>query len=340
MIGIRQLTVLTTNQCTASCGHCLVSSSPQRRGRLSLGTICETIDEIIGRGNPLSLVIFAGGEPTLLKTDLLDAIAFCAEKGLGTRMVTNASWAISETVAERMVESFREAGLAEINYSVDDHHEPDIEFGRVVNAWRASKNKGFDSVVLANCYGTSSRITAEFIREQLSEDLPVYWEADGTPTTRDVPPSEDGTRYLLSNARLQRLGRGANLPDEAIEIPEQARLNSPCPWAIESAALSPGSHLVACCGTEAHGNEFLDFGDVRKHSIDELLKVANQSLVVNAIRKFGPYFLMNFVKTFSQEELFKKKYGSVCEICEDVVKNPKSREIINAHLSELSPFLE
>lgn len=339
MVGISQFTVLTTNRCTATCGHCLMNSSPQRRGQLSLAVISDTIGKLLNQQNPLDTVIFAGGEPTLLKSDLLDAIAFCADKGLNTRMVTNASWAVTQKVAERMVESFREAGLAEINYSVDDFHEADINFSRVVNAWRASKNKGFDSVVIANCFGPQSRITSDFIKEQLSEDLPAFWDDEGLPNSI-VAPSADGTRYLLSNSRLQRLGRAANLPDDAVVFPDQKILDIPCPWAVRSSALSAGGHLVACCGTEAHGNEFLDFGDVLESDIDTLLKKANDSLVIRAIKKLGPYFLMQFVKAYSGDEnLFKERYASVCEVCEDVVHNARSREIIKNHLPEISLIL-
>ncbi|WP_334054493.1 radical SAM protein [Burkholderia cepacia] len=339
MIEVSQFTILTTNQCTATCGHCSMNSSPQRTGKLSFEVISETIESLIENNNRLDTVIFAGGEPTLLRSDLLDAIAFCADKGLNTRLVTNASWAITEKLAERMVTSFREAGLAEINYSVDDFHQPDIDFSCIVNAWRASKNKGFDSVVIANCYGPKSHITSDFIRTQLAEDLPAFWDGDGGQNAT-VMPSEDGTRYLLSNSRLQRLGRGSDLPDGAIIFPEEKVLNLPCPWAVRSAALSAGGHLVACCGTEAHGNEFLDFGDVREFGVGDLLEKANESLVIKVIRKYGPYFLMNFIKSYAgDEKIFKDRYSSVCEICEGIVHNPRAREIAKEYLPEISPIL-
>ncbi|MCY0389286.1 hypothetical protein OVY01_19245 [Robbsia sp. Bb-Pol-6] len=223
--------------------------------------------------------------------------------------------------------------------SVDDYHDPDIDFSRVVNAWRASKNKGFESVVIANCFGPESRITTEFIRGHLQEELPAFWDDQGLPNSI-VESSADGTRYLLSNSRLQRLGRGADIPDDALLFPEQEQLNQPCPWAVKSAALSAGSHLVACCGTEAHGNEFLDFGDVRDTDIGVLLDQANRSVVVRAINKLGPYFLMHFVRSYlGEERIFKDRYASVCEICEDVVHNAQSREIIKKYLPEISLIL-
>src|SRR5437870_9122058 len=133
-----KLTILTTNTCTAKCAHCTVSSSPDRRGRLNFEKIKIAIDgfhEI----NPLQVVVFAGGEPTLLKEELLDAIAYCDSLGISTRMVTNASRAITEYAATRMIEKLRNAGLAELNISADDYHLPFIAFENVKRAWFASK---------------------------------------------------------------------------------------------------------------------------------------------------------------------------------------------------------
>ncbi|SJN59096.1 molybdenum cofactor biosynthesis protein A [Vibrio ruber DSM 16370] len=342
MSDINQLTILTTNRCTASCEHCLMNSSRQRREKLSLATICDTVDQLLSASRDFGQVIFAGGEPTLLRSELLDAIAYCHVKGLKTRIVTNASWASSRQTAEQMIESLREAGLAEINYSVDDYHLPFVPFERVANAWRASKNKGFESVVIANCYGPRSTITHEYICAQLGEDIATFWDDNGMPASL-TNPAPDGTRYLLSNAHLQRLGRGADIPDTQVVFPKhQASLNIACPWAVRSAALSAQGHLVACCGTEAHGHEFLDFGAVNDTNVAELLERGDRQLVVRALRKFGPYFLMQFVREFSDETLFhpKTRYSSVCEICENVLKNPQARHIIHTHLDQLFPLFE
>ncbi|MEN8515123.1 radical SAM protein [Burkholderia sp. RS02] len=338
MRHVSQLTVLTANQCTAACGHCSMNSSPQRRERLSYPAIRKVVDDLLdARG--LGMVIFAGGEPTLLKQHLLDAIAFCSAAGVKTRLVTNASWAITRGAAERTIDSLREAGLDEINYSADDYHLPFIPFRHVVNAWHASKGKGFDSVVIANCYGPNSTLTSDSIQEQLGETLAVYWDEDGTHAPLPEPGT-DGTRYLISNARLQRLGRGRTIDDAELIFPaNQALLNLPCPWAVTSAALSAQGHLLACCGTEAHANEFLDFGDALTEHAGTLVERTRGNLVVQAIGRFGPLFLMNFVKLLTDEPLFAERYSSVCEVCEAVVHHPRARELLNAHLHELAPLL-
>lgn len=340
MSKLSQFTILTTNRCTAFCDHCSMHSSPQRRGKVALSTITQTVDQLMLDENHLEVVVFAGGEPTLLRNDLFDAIAYCHEKGLKTRIVTNASWATTMQKAEAMINTLRECRLSEVNYSLDDYHARDINYENVFNAWRASKNKGFDSVVIANCYGHNSTITSDFIQRHLGETIPVYWDENGTPQ-QSMSRSADGTRYLISNARLQRLGRGIAVAEQDIIYPrKQSILNLKCPWAVNSAALSAGSHLLACCGINAHGNEFLDFGDVRNANAAALLHQGAQRLVIQAIRKFGPWFLMKFVSDIATKPLFKPRYASVCEICEDVVNIAESRQILRDYLPEIYPLYE
>ncbi len=340
MSKISQLTLLTTKRCTAACEHCSMHSSPQRRGKLSLLMITRAIDQLMLGENQPKVVVFAGGEPTLLRNDLFDAIAWCHEKGIKTRMVTNASWAATRHKANEMIDTLRECGLTEINFSLDDYHARDINYQNVFNAWRASKNKGFESVVIANCYGARSTITSDFIQQQLDEVIPVYWDEQGV-AQQTMSRAEDGTFYLLSNARLQRLGRGQALAEEDIIYPEkQSTLNLKCPWAVSSAAMSPGGHLLACCGINAHGNEFLDFGNTHEHDAARLLAQGEQRLVIKAIRKFGPWFLMKLVDNIATQKLFKPRYASVCEICEDVVNIAESRRILREHLPEIYPLYE
>ena len=201
-----QLTVLTTSKCTARCEHCCMHSGPNRRERLAAKDVIKVVDELHGL-NRLRVVIFAGGEPTLLKGELLEAISHCDSLGILTRLVTNASWAVSAVRTKEMLHSLREAGLSELNISADDYHLPYVPFENVSRAWHASKRMGFVSVVIANCAGPRSTVTPAFIMKRLDEILPTRYDEKGH--AKQLPPfSDDGTMYMLSNANVQRVGRG------------------------------------------------------------------------------------------------------------------------------------
>lgn len=331
-----QLTVLTTSQCTARCGHCSVSSGPDRRDKLSFEQIREAIDQLCAV-SPLSLVIFAGGEPTLLGEHLYNSIAYADSLGLSTRMVTNASWATSQERARAKITEFRECGLRELNISADDFHLPFIPFSRVINAWNASKGMGFLSVCIANCSGPRSVVTPQYICDQIGEDLPTIYDEDGDRAAI-ASPSSDGTAYMLSNARLQRLGRAhATIPYDDIPLASsETALDTPCPWAVRSAALSPKNHLVACCGMEAEHNQVLDFGDASNNPVAELVARADNDVLVNSIAYMGPMFLKRFIQSKAPEVSFRECYGAVCELCEHIVSRSETVDVLRRHSAELA----
>ncbi|MFT6350441.1 MAG: MoaA/NifB/PqqE/SkfB family radical SAM enzyme [Psychromonas sp.] len=96
------MTIMTTDFCTAKCSHCLVSSSPTRKAKLKNSQMIAAIDSIHELGG-LQVVVFAGGEPTALGGHLLDAIAYANDKNIATRVVTNSSWATTPEAATDLV---------------------------------------------------------------------------------------------------------------------------------------------------------------------------------------------------------------------------------------------
>jgi len=319
MLRPQQLTILTTDQCTAACGHCSMNSSPERRGRLSREDMCKAMTDAHAAYGLLT-VVFAGGEPTLLGEALLDCIAHADGLGINTRIVTNASWAINDKKARRKIEELRWAGLRELNISADDQHEPFVPFDNIIRAWHAAKGRGFSSVVIANCYGPDSRITPDFIEDKTGERLERRF--DGAGSTQPLPaPAADGTVYMISNSLTQHLGRAHNeLPSTDIIYPDsQNELEGGCPWAVNSPALTAGNHLAVCCGIEAHGNAVLDLGDIGETSFAELIEQADQDVLLNAIALMGPMYLKRVIQAYDPSVAFRERYGSVCQVCEDIV---------------------
>jgi hypothetical protein len=334
-----QLTILPTSQCTARCSHCSMNSGPERRdGRLTFDRMKKAIDELHGQSR-LRVVIFAGGEPTLLGDELLNTIAHCDSLHIITRMVTNAYWAKTRERAREMLVKLREAGLAELNISCDDYHLPYIPFERVENAWHASKGLGFWAVIIANCHGPGSQITPDFLMARLGEDLPLRYDDDGYQVPVGAPTA-DGTYYGLSNAQVQLLGRGNDEIDPGVLVYRggegEERLTGGCRWALRSPALSPNNHLLACCGMEVEHNEVLDFGSIDEYKAGALVERADDMVLLNAVALLGPKFLKDFVRERVPEIPWRQRYATVCEICEDVVKRPEVIEALHAHMLELS----
>ena len=85
----RMLTFITTYKCGAVCDHCLMSCTPNNSDRLTLPQMRQFIDSFaevcVGSG----VVVFTGGECTLLGDDRREAIADADALFLLTRILTN-----------------------------------------------------------------------------------------------------------------------------------------------------------------------------------------------------------------------------------------------------------
>ncbi|WP_127842369.1 radical SAM protein [Actinomyces wuliandei] len=138
---IDELAIATTDRCQARCAHCLMKSGPERTEELSLEEM-ESFISYLHEQHGLQLVVFTGGESTLLGDTLLEAIAFCSERGIGTRLVTNAIWAQDYDTARDYLVTLRECGLNELNISTDDFHLAWIPIDNVLRAWSAAKGLG------------------------------------------------------------------------------------------------------------------------------------------------------------------------------------------------------
>jgi hypothetical protein len=334
-----QLTVLTTNNCTAACAHCCMSSEPRRTGQLTFDQIRRYVDEAL-EAAPLQLLIFAGGEPLLLGPHLYRSLEHAAERGLATRLVTNASWAVTPSRAQRVARRLFEAGLTELNISIDDYHLPYVSPMRVKHAFDAARCLPFLAVVLIHAVGPQTRFNGEDLDQLIGESLPRLYTEEGVRCPTE--PGPDRPFLAVSNTTAQAVGRAATaMADGEFYIDtaweRRAREIGGCPWAVRSPAISPDGHLVSCCGFEATGNEILDIGDLAEAAVGALLDRADDSLALNAIATVGPYRIMDHLRVVEPDLPFAKAHSGICAVCQDLVSNPSIRDAFIQHLPDFVP---
>lgn len=335
------ISFITTNNCTASCPHCVMGCVPGGKLTLSFEQMKSVIDQMMAL-QEMKLVVFTGGEPTLLKDDLLKAIRYCHDRGVITRIVTNAWWASTPDNARRVLSALRQAGLDEINFSLDDYHAPYVSVENVKTAWHASKGMGFLSVVIANSHGEDSTIVPAWIEDLLEEKVQIR-DPDHRYgyTDRRETRAEDGTLYIIAEARLQKTGRASSDVQEGSyrELDDQIALNVGCHLICDQPAVAYDNHLWTCCGVNCEKNEVLSLGDLSEESYSEIMKRASNSVIINAIRYLGPYFLTKYVSEKDPELVFSDNFHSVCEVCEAVTTNHRAVEIMRANPGELTAMI-
>lgn len=339
----QSLTILTTDTCTASCAHCCMNSSPTRRGRLSAPQIRDYIDQAAS-STTIKTVIFAGGEPLLLGEDLFLSLERVREKGMRSRLVTNAYWATSESRARDVTRKLRDAGLDELNISIDDFHLPYINSLNVKRAFDAAMLLDFESIIIAHCTGPNTKFNDRELDELLGVTLPRIYDEETGRKRRSGTERESVKRpyVAVSNSNVQYIGRGTvklNMDDIPAreEWRSEAREVGGCPWAVRSPAISPAGHLLSCCGFEVAGNEVLDIGDLNQHSLAQLLNDADNDLALNVIAIDGPYRIMDFLQAREPGLPFRKQYGSFCELCQHIVTDATIREAFLKNISARAP---
>lgn len=333
------LIVLTTNKCSAECAHCCMNSSTTRSGQFDLQLFEQTVLQLKSLGT-LRIVVFAGGEPTLTKNSLFEALRIARSHGLATRMVTNASWAIDETRTCTMLSKLRDAGLNELNISFDDYHLPYIPEKNVVNAWRHARKMDFSAVMIANACHEGSKVTPEYIETLLGEKLPRRFDDETGENL--ITAVKDRTQYYgVSNCSLMYIGRGQDLRKS---MPRKSSSNNGslfqhCPNLLRSPAITPENHLVGCCGFEMKENPVLNFGSLAESKPGSLWSGALDDILVRAISQLGPGFLLRYAASLDPSIAIKDHYQGICEVCQDVTTDPKVMEILDANLEEIANIL-
>lgn len=325
------LTVLATDTCTAKCAHCSMNSSPTRRGKLDAEQVCSYVDQAAD-GTDIKTVVFAGGEPLLLGDDLFTSLSHIRSRGLSSRIVTNAYWANSEKRAEEITRKLREAGLDEINISIDDFHLPFIAPQNVKRAFDAAIKLDFAAVIIVHCMGPNTKFNDAELDELLGVSLPRIYNEAGESDLRAALRASAARPYVaVANNSLQFIGRGVvELRPEDVKFDARwdtrSRELGGCRYAVRSAAVSPSGRLLTCCGFEVAGNEVLDLGDLHEHSMTELLDKADNDLLLNLIALDGPYKIMDFLKESVPDLPFRERYSSFCELCQHIVTEPVIRQ--------------
>ncbi|MFN3566569.1 MAG: radical SAM protein [Burkholderiaceae bacterium] len=217
-----------TYRCTAACRQCCFESSPAVRGRLSLEVITRAIDQARELSPSLKVVVFSGGEATLLRDTLFAALRYCRQRGLVTRLVSNGSWGKSAASAHRFAARLAEAGLIELNLSTGPEHQEWVPLQSVENAARAALQHSLRTVVSI--------------------------EADrGSPPAKEkyanlaaLAQRQPGSFRLIYSAWMTFKATGTRSAERARSVPRD--VSGPCDQLFKNIVVTPHRAISACCG--------------------------------------------------------------------------------------------
>jgi len=240
----------------------------------------EIIEEMADAG--VTGISFTAGEPLLFKDDLRGLIRVCGRNRIYTRVVTNGFWAHGSDHAEEMVCALVESGLSQMRLSTSRWHQENVKPENIVRAAAACRKQGLDCFV--------SFIT-DFSRED--DALEAFLQ-------------EHQLRYFPEPVIY--FGRAESFDRKRIFTDYAANTCS------MNAYLSPNEDMYACCdaGNRFSETGFLYLGNLRRQSVDELLKKKEQHPLYHLIRTVGLTPMASFLGCKASEIVRYRK----CEICE------------------------
>ena len=323
VIEPQYLAIHVTYRCPARCDHCCFSSDPYKHGALDVETVLKAIDEA-SKVLSLKLVGFTGGDPFLHADILAKAIGHAKSYGLGTRVVTSAYWASSETKAFQSLQALASIGLDEITISYDDSHAPFVKERNIVNAYLSARRLGILTAVNV-CIQPSSKITKPYIENLLSakshdpEALLIIYESWINSTGRAF----EEPSFELKNARKSQSGA----------------YRGPCPHVLRGPTITPSGQILACCGVIPF-REGLQIGTVGEDTIGSALSRAYSSPVLKWIAFEGPVSIMKQITANTDDPVEDASFDGICNACDVMFSTPEYTRLLRDALPKKSLSLK
>lgn len=318
--GGRTLTIMPTYKCTAECEHCGTLSGRSEKTWLALEHMLAAIDQAAEAG--YQVVVFTGGEPTLAAKDLLTAIARARERRLTPRIVSNAHWAATPALAERMVSSLIDAGLREINFSTGDQHARFVPLDNIVRATRAAAATTLAAIVIMVETVKERTITAALL-----EDRPDFKAIRSDFPRMRIDVLESPWMPLEPTVlNAYRDGSTTNRDNVA--------LRTGCTSILTTTAVQADGRIGACCGLGMRTIPELQVGTVEKTTVAEADETAANDFLKHWIRVEGPERILAWASEHDANIKWEDMYAHRCQACLRLYKDPAVRRVIAERYQE------
>lgn len=316
------LSVMPTYRCTAECENCGTMSSPREKARLTLSDMLRAIDEAANEG--YRLVVFTGGEATLVGADLNQAIEYAVSRGLGTRVVSNAHWANSDRSAQKKIRNLAAVGLNEINFSTGDQHIRFVPLENIIRAITAAVSAGLRVAVMV---------------ETLAERVITKESITQHPAYKTLINSYPGVNVKIHESPWMPLD-----PSQIHSYPEGMVVNKTnleyrvgCDSIFSTTTLQADGRLGACCGLGMRLIPELQLGHISTTTIGEADEAAAADFLKRWIRVEGPEQILAWAAEHNPEIHWENMYAHRCQACIRLYQDPLVHEVITQYYEDKIP---
>lgn len=303
---LRNVGLLLTYHCQASCAHCILRAGPDRHEEVSLEDARDWIRQIAAyRKGCVYVLSLTGGEPFSNLKLLRAVMEIAAENKLYISVVTNGFWATERNRAKELLQSLPE--ICFLSISTDLYHQKFVPFENVKNAMWAAKECGipfYVSVVADNI--------ADPDYQQVYNELLKLTDPKNIRTGITFP-----------------VGRAADIKDDL----RYSLSSEPCPEVCQASAspcIFPDGRVYGCIGPllELQEQQPLYLGNLREHSVAEIFDHSETNAVLHALRLWGPARFFSWLQEAGMGDHLPTVFvsGSNCQACYTILSDPTVRE--------------
>lgn len=159
---MKSIVINLTQKCNAKCAHCCFECLPNSSNYLTDDEI-EKIVFYAESHDDVKVVSLTGGEALLCKNKVLEIIQRLSLVGKETTLISNAFWATTEAVTERILSELKLAGLNYLTISYDDYHAEYIPISNVKRLLTIIKK--FDIEVALNMVVDRKHIGVDLLKD-------------------------------------------------------------------------------------------------------------------------------------------------------------------------------
>lgn len=315
----KTLSIMLTYTCPAECKDCGTLSSPRSRENISLDDAKKFIEEA-GQAGDFVVVVFTGGEATLRWRDLLDGIRFAKSKGLNTRLVTNAHWAIREDVSRDKLLQLTDAGLDEINYSTGDEHARFIPVDRVALATKIAMEMKLPTSIMIE-----SKADRRITRDTFLSHVHLC----------DLDQKEISTLNITESPWMPLDPMAVeSYADGLAATEENGEAQKPCHVVLSTFTVQGDGRVGACCGLGMRQIDELNVGTVKDDLVD-IRNRAESDVILLAIRYLGPLYLIKWAASEDDSIKWDGMYAHHCQACARLYADDAVKKFLISHIPEL-----
>lgn len=314
------LGIITTYKCSAQCEDCCFSCSPKNNTRITLAELKETIGKI-AQQVPIKVVVFTGGETTLLGQDLYSALGYCKELGLTTRIITNGFWGYSPNAINMKLDKLIENGLNELNLSTGDNHQKFVSIENVMNISYEAVRRGLPTLISVE--------KAKGFHFDLSDifDHPIYSRIQ-TLENSHLFKAMSSPWVSLKNPQKYEY-------DEGCLATNQLGCNS----LFENITIDATGKIYSCCGLTVREISEFYVGNISENFCDELSYINQEGydkyfLIKYWIYTDGPVNIIKKVKEWCPDIII-PEFAHQCLYCQAIFNNPIIRDVIEKNIYDI-----